>query len=82
MAARHCGLRVLGLSLITNAAPPDPDDDDEAGAAATRVAHAAPAGDTGEAAAAGHDEVLAAAQAGAGHLRELLRALAPRLAQA
>uniref|UniRef100_A0A8U7NMC3 purine-nucleoside phosphorylase n=1 Tax=Corvus moneduloides TaxID=1196302 RepID=A0A8U7NMC3_CORMO len=50
-AARHLGLRVLGLSLITNS-PDTP---------------------------AGHEEVLAAAQEGARHLRALLLALAPKL---
>lgn len=63
VAARHCGLRLLGLSLITNAAPGTSDEGD---------------GDTDEGP-KGHQEVLEAAQRGARHLRALLRALAPRL---
>ncbi|XP_069735263.1 purine nucleoside phosphorylase [Phaenicophaeus curvirostris] len=71
VAARHCGLRLLGLSLITNAAPcgaEDDEDDEDEGAEAL-----------GED--LGHQEVLAAAQDGAGHLRALLATLAPHLAQ-
>uniref|UniRef100_A0A8C2SZQ4 purine-nucleoside phosphorylase n=1 Tax=Coturnix japonica TaxID=93934 RepID=A0A8C2SZQ4_COTJA len=63
VAARHCGLRLLGLSLITNAAPGS----NESGS-----------GDTDDGP-TGHQEVLEAAQAGARHLRALLMALAPRL---
>ncbi|XP_064593658.1 purine nucleoside phosphorylase [Zonotrichia leucophrys gambelii] len=69
-AARHLGLRVLGLSLITNSAPADSDDEDDEGGDVT-------AGGAGPG--AGHEEVLAAAQEGARHLRALLAALAPRL---
>ncbi|XP_037982559.1 purine nucleoside phosphorylase [Motacilla alba alba] len=80
-AARHLGLRVLGLSLITNTAPADSDDegdDDDAddvtaGGAGPGPRPAAPGG------LSGHAEVLAAAQEGARHLRALLAALAPRL---
>ncbi|XP_039241916.1 purine nucleoside phosphorylase-like isoform X1 [Pipra filicauda] len=72
-AARHCGLRVLGLSLITNAAPGDADEEEEEGGGG--------AGPAAEAAPPGHEEVLAAAQEGARHLRRLLLALAPRLAE-
>uniref|UniRef100_A0A669QPP7 purine-nucleoside phosphorylase n=1 Tax=Phasianus colchicus TaxID=9054 RepID=A0A669QPP7_PHACC len=64
VAARHCGLRLLGLSLITNTAPGTAEDG---------------SGDTDEGP-KGHQEVLEAAQAGARHLRSLLKALAPRLA--
>ncbi|XP_074932776.1 purine nucleoside phosphorylase-like [Phalacrocorax aristotelis] len=73
-AARHCGLRVLGLSLITNAAPGDDEDEDEEGEGQGE-------GGEGRAPPPGHEEVLAAAQAGARHLRTLLAALAPRLAR-
>ncbi|KAF4805304.1 hypothetical protein TURU_001372 [Turdus rufiventris] len=71
-AARHLGLRVLGLSLITNSAPNDDDggDDVTAGGAGPGPDPATPAG---------HEEVLAAAQEGARHLRALLVALAPKL---
>lgn len=69
-AARHCGLRVLGLSLITNAAPGGDDDDDTD----TR--------DPEHAKDMGHEDVLAAAQAGARLLAQLLLALAPHLQHA
>ncbi|XP_053909069.1 purine nucleoside phosphorylase [Cuculus canorus] len=80
VAARHCGLRLLGLSLITNAAPGDDDDDeDDTRDAAEDTRDAAE--DTDNAEDLGHHEVLAAAQEAARHLRALLVALAPRLAQ-
>ncbi|NXK70688.1 PNPH phosphorylase, partial [Sylvietta virens] len=72
-AARHLGLRVLGLSLITNNAPGDDEDDGDdvtSGGAGPGPRPATPAG---------HEEVLAAAQEGARHLRALLLALAPQL---
>lgn len=72
-AARHLGLRVLGLSLITNSAPGD--DDDDAGGDDVTAGGAGPEPDTPT----GHEEVLAAAQEGARHLRALLLALAPKL---
>ncbi|KAM4876217.1 purine nucleoside phosphorylase-like [Sylvia borin] len=74
-AARHLGLRVLGLSLITNSAPGDDDGDEEGGDVTAGGAGAGP----GEATPTGHEEVLAAAQEGARHLRALLVALAPKL---
>ncbi|XP_058679190.1 purine nucleoside phosphorylase [Ammospiza caudacuta] len=70
-AARHLGLRVLGLSLITNSAPADSDDEDDEEGGDVTGGGAGPG--------AGHEEVLAAAQEGARHLRALLAALAPRL---
>ncbi|KAJ7424674.1 hypothetical protein WISP_27628 [Willisornis vidua] len=78
-AARHCGLRVLGLSLITNAAPGDEDEEEEEGPEGAGPARegAGPRPATPP----GHEEVLAAAQDGARHLRRLLVALAPRLAE-
>ncbi|NWQ99660.1 PNPH phosphorylase, partial [Paradoxornis webbianus] len=71
-AARHLGLRVLGLSLITNSAPGDDECDDDGGDDVM-------AGGAGPATPTGHAEVLAAAQEGARHLRALLVALAPKL---
>ncbi|XP_053789267.1 purine nucleoside phosphorylase [Vidua chalybeata] len=85
-AARHLGLRVLGLSLITNIAPADElqDDDDDGGGSGDDVT----AGGAGPgprpaspAALSEHERVLAAAQEGARHLRALLLALAPQLDQ-
>ncbi|XP_061300151.1 purine nucleoside phosphorylase-like, partial [Pezoporus flaviventris] len=77
-AARHCGLRVLGLSLITNAAAREEEDEEEEPEHAKNTGEHAKA--TGEhAKAMGHEEVLEAAQAGARHLAQLLVALAPRL---
>ncbi|XP_064258290.1 LOW QUALITY PROTEIN: purine nucleoside phosphorylase [Passer domesticus] len=81
-AARHLGLRVLGLSLITNSAPADSDDeDDDEGDAGDVTAEGAGPGPrpAAPAEAPGHREVLEAAQEGARHLRALLAALAPRL---
>ncbi|KAJ7428493.1 hypothetical protein BTVI_00440 [Pitangus sulphuratus] len=80
-AARHCGLRVLGLSLITNAAPGD-EDEEEKEEEKEREKEKGGGGGGAEAAPPGHEEVLAAAQEGARHLRRLLLALAPRLAEA
>ncbi|NWI61218.1 PNPH phosphorylase, partial [Calyptomena viridis] len=71
--ARHVGLRVLGLSLITNAAPGDEDEEEEEG----QSGGAGPRPATPP----GHEEVLAAAQEGARHLRRLLVALAPQLGE-
>ncbi|KAM6288752.1 LOW QUALITY PROTEIN: purine nucleoside phosphorylase-like [Aegotheles albertisi] len=71
VAARHCGLRVLGLSLVTNEAPGDDDLADDLSDDVTGQAPPPPA----------HADVLLAAQAGAQHLRALLLALAPRLGQ-
>ncbi|XP_014117898.1 PREDICTED: purine nucleoside phosphorylase, partial [Pseudopodoces humilis] len=72
-AARHLGLRVLGLSLITNSAPGDEDEDSSDVTAGGAGPEPHPAALTG------HEEVLAAAQEGARHLRALLLALAPKL---
>ncbi|XP_071588917.1 purine nucleoside phosphorylase-like [Heliangelus exortis] len=76
VAARHCGLRLLGLSLITNAAPGGGGDVTEGGAEGGGGDVTGRDGDD----VTGHEEVLAAAQAGTRHLRSLLVALAPRLA--
>ncbi|KAM6225818.1 purine nucleoside phosphorylase-like [Porphyrio hochstetteri] len=76
VAARHCGLRVLGLSLITNLAPGDDDSDDD------DVTDDVTSPDDVASGPTGHEEVLEAAQAGAQHLRRLLSALVPRLEEA
>ncbi|XP_074428038.1 purine nucleoside phosphorylase [Larus michahellis] len=70
-AARHCGLRLLGLSLITNSTPGGHREEEEEEEEEEEGGEGQPHG--------GHAEVLAAAQAGARHLRRLLLALAPQL---
>ncbi|XP_030826342.1 purine nucleoside phosphorylase [Camarhynchus parvulus] len=79
--ARHLGLRVLGLSLITNNAPADSDDEDDDDVACDVTGEGGGAGPEARPAPpdAEHEEVLAAAREGARHLRALLAALAPRL---
>ncbi|XP_069630325.1 purine nucleoside phosphorylase [Haliaeetus albicilla] len=79
VAARHCGLRVLGLSLITNVAVEEEEEEEEE--EEKRGEGRAGEGQPPPAPPPGHEEVLAAAQAGARHLRTLLVALAPRLVQ-
>lgn len=72
-AARHLGLRVLGLSLITNMAAGGGASDDEE---EEEAEGAGPAGATPDE----HAAVLEAAEGGAKMICELLVALAPLLA--